>query len=429
MAFGENQLAELEPVTQSRGAAAVKRSIAVFEKGLIISYAVGIRGETPVTVTVTDNLPANWEVGQLGFHPDHEPDSGDAGQSTIRFTVDVTPDEFRMLKVGVRPAPDKPPEAIESDQSFSQPQIERADPIEAEQGGSESTLIDGPSDDESAIEDPSALSSNGGQSAPQSPASSDSAIATSNGAEDSQDDEGILPSDDPIADVGSPSPSGTDADVDPNQADSVTDLFGGFSGENDQGNGSVQTTGSGSIGGTTTASRSADGQSASVSPTEETIGSPIQDEPTVGGASHSPTDESSSVDRPTQSDDLLPRLLDELGDLAPDQRDQLAAHLSDIVGPQLEQSDESTTVRIQQLESQIEEFAAYTDALGELLDQDEPAALLDDVQAELDSLRQEVGALQQDVKEVHDRQDTVEVRIESIISDLEHVIGTRKSTQ
>ena len=412
MAFGENQLAQLEPVTHSRGAAALKRSITVYEQGVIISYAVGARVHDPVTVTISDNLPANWDIGHVAFHPDHHPDDGDAGQRTVRFTVDVEPEEFRIVKVGVRPAPDKDMTELESDQSFSTPQIDAADPADPKHGnGSESTLITGSSGDESPVDDPSVLSSNGGYSAPSPPgAAQDRAGTGEQGTAESGDGGGILPARDPDTDQESLTTAGPFPDVDPEDADSLSELFGGFKGKSstgDDGKGGVPS------GNRSDGAGSADG----IESTGESIDSPPVDDQRVGLDPQSPTSDTGPESRP-----LIPRLIDELDTLSPDHRNRLADQLATLIERRsASQPTESTTVRVQQLESRFEEFDAYIDALGDLLDRDDPAGLLEDLQADLDSLGEAVDALQEEIEAVNVRQDTFEVQIESIISDLEYL--------
>lgn len=412
MSFGENRLAELEPITRSRGAAAIKRSIAIYSQGLIISYALGVQGSTPVTVTVSDNLPANWDVGEVAFHPNHEPESGSAGQHTIQFSVDVSPEQFRILKVGVRPAPEKSPSELESDQSFTPPQFDSVEPAEPVDGGTESTLIGGASGDESAIEDPAALSSNGGQSAAQpSPSAQSGHGPSSPGTSDSADDGGILPSSNPIADGDPPATTETDPGIDPNEAETIADLFGGFDED------PTPATGSSSR-------RPSDhGATAEASTSPSPINA-IDDSPanggSVDGAQHrTPPTETPTAEAQRPANDLVPRFLDELGDLSPDHRDRLASYLTDLVEPPLPTN--STAVRVEQLESRIEEFVAYTDALGDLLDQADPAELLDHLQTELETIRAELGGLEEEVEAVGQRQDTIEDRLESMASDLEQL--------
>lgn len=410
MAFGDNHVATIDPVTRSREEGAVKRSIAIFEKGVIVSYAVAVTVESTASVEISDTLPGNWDVDTVAFHPEHEPDDGTADRKTVEFTVKVDPEGYRKVKVGARPALDKTVEEVESDQSFSVPQIVNV------------KLVGGPDNDDSGselIDRPSGAS-----------ASADTATASSGatdperggsrgpgGSDESDDSDSILPSEDAVPTVGA-QPSGGAPEVDPEEADSVRDLFGDF-----QEGATTRSSGRGSSptisdSPSTTTQDSRTESTSSVNPTAGDTGDIPVVQPAEGSG------------RETRADDLLPQLLDELEGGGPSTAD--LERLQAILNKMIDDGDrsgqaQSTTVRVEKLEAKLEEFEAYTEALGDLVDSDDPADLLADIRTELDALRQEVSALQQDVKEVHDRQDTVEVRIESIVSDLENLLGSPQS--
>lgn len=411
MAFGDNHVATIDPVTRSRDDGAVKRSIAVFEKGVIVSYAVAVTGAATALVKISDTLPANWDVDTVAFHPEHEPDDGTADRNTVEFTVRADPDQYRMVKVGARPALDKTVSEIESDQSFSVPQIVDVDPVrggDAADGGP--PLIDGPPGTVTADDSPS-------PAADASQPTNDAGDGGDAGPAEADDSDGILPADDAVATVGA-DPSTNAPEVDPDEADSVRDLFGGFQDAARPG-----------------ASRHdpspTDGRSPASPNQDSPTASPTAGRPPSPGAGSAPAGESAAgTRRQPHADGLLPSLLDELegGDPSPADLDRLRAVLGQLLdGATRNDHDQSTAVRIERLESKLEEFEAYTDALGKLVDVDDPAAQLADNRAELESLSQEVSALRQDVKAIHDRQDTLDVRIESIVSDLEHLVGSQHS--
>lgn len=77
-------------VTASDGPATVERSVTVKGEGVIVELSIAT--DAPATVRVTDDLPAAVGPDQVGFHPDHTPETGEATADCVAFEVDVAPE-------------------------------------------------------------------------------------------------------------------------------------------------------------------------------------------------------------------------------------------------------------------------------------------------------------------------------------------------
>ncbi|MFC7176385.1 hypothetical protein [Halosegnis marinus] len=87
-----------ESVTTTDGPARVERSVTVKGEGVIVELSV--TADAPATVRVTDDLPAAVGPDQVGFHPDHTPETGEATAECVAFEAEVTPDDPLTIVYG-----------------------------------------------------------------------------------------------------------------------------------------------------------------------------------------------------------------------------------------------------------------------------------------------------------------------------------------
>jgi hypothetical protein len=78
------------PGTASDGPVTVERSITVKEEGVIVELTA--HAEAPTTVRITDELPATVGPNEVGFHPDHAPDEGEATDELVTIEGSVAPE-------------------------------------------------------------------------------------------------------------------------------------------------------------------------------------------------------------------------------------------------------------------------------------------------------------------------------------------------
>jgi hypothetical protein len=78
------------PGTASDGPVTVERSITVKEEGVIVELTA--RAEAPTTVRITDELPATVGPNEVGFHPDHAPDESEATDELVTIEGSVAPE-------------------------------------------------------------------------------------------------------------------------------------------------------------------------------------------------------------------------------------------------------------------------------------------------------------------------------------------------
>jgi len=79
-------MSESNTVVAADGPVTVERDITVKPEGVIVE--VSIRATEEATVEITDDLPAAVGPDQVGFHPEHTPETGEA--STDRVTVETS---------------------------------------------------------------------------------------------------------------------------------------------------------------------------------------------------------------------------------------------------------------------------------------------------------------------------------------------------
>jgi predicted nucleic acid-binding Zn-ribbon protein len=78
------------PGAAGDGPVTVERSITVKEEGVIVELTA--RAEAPTAVRITDELPATVGPNEVGFHPDHAPDEGEATDELVTVEGSVDPD-------------------------------------------------------------------------------------------------------------------------------------------------------------------------------------------------------------------------------------------------------------------------------------------------------------------------------------------------
>ncbi|MFB6137148.1 MAG: hypothetical protein ABEJ42_02250, partial [Halobacteriaceae archaeon] len=90
------------PVTVSGDRASVERSIERKPDGVTAEYTVRPTAATTVEVAVVEEILSGIPSDDIGFHPDHEPDTWSVEDNDVRFEATVAPGESYTTVLGVR---------------------------------------------------------------------------------------------------------------------------------------------------------------------------------------------------------------------------------------------------------------------------------------------------------------------------------------
>lgn len=385
MAFNQDSTAtDLDPIRVEGDRLTVDRALVVRESGIIATLRITPHDELPVKFQIIDPLPAVFDVEELGFHPDFEPDHGriEDHQVIIAGLLDTT--EPKVVKYGLCPARSRPPDEVASAQANNPPSIELSD------------VVDPSSRDDVDFETPAIARGDTASEGLYSsfkrsvfgpeidrPASTDSPAPEEGKTEAERAAEAVS---DAITDLEA---SADDPDF-ASEPESVEDLFNQAEAWNltDEAGGSEPST---------TDHDPAEGQA---------------------GTSHSGTS-------------VVEQLISELRhtEASQTERRALAEELNTLLETEDRSLPRSTSVRLERVESRMEEFSAYTDALRELIDEHGTAsefvtAINDDLgalESAIDALEDDLDATTDDLADIEAEQsalstdvDTLEETIESV---------------
>ena len=102
---GRHETAENLPpqVTVERGPVGVRRRVERDEMPVpVVRYTLRSIHDTPVAVTLTDQLPTGVAPEDIGFHPDHDPSGWTVTDETVRYERRVAPDSTVETLYGLR---------------------------------------------------------------------------------------------------------------------------------------------------------------------------------------------------------------------------------------------------------------------------------------------------------------------------------------
>ncbi|WP_049970686.1 ICP22 family protein [Haladaptatus cibarius] len=381
-----------------------------------IRFEVRSDCDDAVTVRVTDRIPDDFPMDNVGFHPEYENENWTAYKDhRVQFERTLEPSEELTTVYGIRLTDWQDAESF-----LIEPELEEVAPVtngastETEGRMEEHTITDIVSEDSSqVVRDVIAGDSSG------LPGLGDSGENT-----------------DPLADASTSDPL-AEASSDP-LAETADEPV-------------------------SEAVESADAAEAADEPSTETAADPLS-ESTMGEEeteSEAPfadddgeiLDESDeSVDSPDSTDDVLaepddadilePPAEDEAVEVeqsaSPPRPGSVAAALADeiragevsdadlkLIQQELDlDTPESTNVRIRHLQSRVDDLSAYTEALEEFIDDNGTAqTVIDGFECEVEALRDELGAMDDDIESAKDEGAQARARVADLETDLEELDG------
>lgn len=402
------------------GALRDEREIEVQDSSIVVTHRISATSPKAVQFRLIDPFPGQFDIDEIGFHPDYEPANGWLLFDEAVISGVVTPDEPVVVKYGLRPESPPLTDEVEQRQATAKPSIELSMGVD-DAGAAEADL------------ETASMTRSSTSSEPAEPETSEfveeldwriremekraeSPSAIAEGADRGEDERlaDTAPAEEPKSAVD----PGTDEDGESSGADGLDrgDEFdqsrpnAGAGGDPFDDRVRDAATGSGGIGGE------------------------------QAGSEHSEGETQAEADRePTTRPDASPveRLIDELesGDLTDDQRERLGDRLQDLLA-EPDRSDRSAEVRLEHLESEMQRFSAYADALEAIIETHGPAeeflssvrgdiadleASVEDLQTVVDrarssrnSQRERLGTLADELGKVESRQSRLHDEVESL---------------
>lgn len=384
----------IEMLTVSDENIAVEEQLSRKNGGWVISFTLTSKREHSMAVRISVPMPDEPTRQDVGFHPRHEPQTWGIRDGILTFEDTVPADEPLQILLGIVLTEDVT-------LSLSEPTIDLSQPIESgedEESRSEESPIFrsnsvGVADEASAPSEPAPSTDgpDGGPDSDDSAADLDEAGESSDTQPAPSADEGPSLEDafdlDHLSEISEEIevPPADDASVDseaspdtgsPSQED---DIFGDFQ------------------------SATADEEEATVDTAEE------------------PTSSAEPAPEAGSADDVLSMLIEQLESSDPDD-DEVKALREQLIP----ESQKSVDVRMQHIQSRMDDLAAYTGALEGLINKhgtasefmSEIESELDDVSAEIEAVRSETAAADNDRQAIRDRLSGVESTVEEVDDDL-----------
>lgn len=371
----------IEPMEVWNGVLRDVREVTQRDPAVVVTHRIVATSPTSVRFQIVDPFPAEFDLDEIGFHPNFEPDHGrlDTGQAVITGVAE--PEQELLVKYGFEPQRQLDSDAVQRVQQRTKPAIEMATKV----ADSEADDLD--------LETASMTRSSSGAPPPDAESSNpfsdiqrriEEKEADAWGA-DSTEEGGL--DDDPMVDPSSAEEETETADVAGSgveESSAVDDLFEAAGAaelaespevrvpDSERGGDSLDDTEPDAAG------------AASSGPLEDEV-----TEPNDGGA------ESMSESDPDEDPAVVQALIDQLeaNRLTDEQRRQLADQLGSVLDER-DRERRSTEVRLGHLESQLQRFEAYADALEAVIDVHGPA------QEFLSEVRDDIAALESSVDDI-----------------------------
>ncbi|WP_254831020.1 hypothetical protein [Haloglomus salinum] len=438
------------------GPVTLHRTVERLDQGIVVTYELTAEADTPVAVDLTQPLPDELAMADVGFRTDAAPGEWSVDGETVHGTGTVPDDEAVEYVLGL-----KLPEAPDRLPTFPEPDLSDADAGTA-------------AADATADSEPGAAAESDDDTEPEAGAST---AAT----DETPDDEGT--------DTGDDDGPALVGNTDGALAESVRQVIGD---DSDEGNGTPgtaatdggpETVGAGGSGDTPaprgTPEDTDSGLEAAVAAVESELDEAADDplsagndtadedppeldlsppEPDAaegdeeaettekeGGAAEEPDAGGSTADAPhdgesTGTTAAAGARVDELADrlAAADEADQRAIRsalgLDDEGGAD---HGGTVTVRLEQLESRLSAFEAYEDALADFIEDTgtvesvaatatEAAEAAEELQAEVADLREEVAAARESVEEASEERAALREDVAALRADVEEARGLRQ---
>jgi len=453
------------------------RTVERLDRGIVVTYELTTETGAPAAIDLTQTLPDELAVADVGFRTDAAPGEWSVDDETVTGTGTVPADEAVEYVLGL-----KLPEAPDRLPTFPEPELS-----DAETAAAETTSEAGPdamatADSTAAPEpDTTATESDDGDAEPTPGAEEPTTAAGETPADDGTDegdDDGpalVGNTDGALAesvrqvigddsDGGDGTPGATATDGGPETVEA-----GGSEGTPAP-RGTPEDTGSGleaavaavesELDGAADDTLSADGDTTDEEPPELDL-SPPEPDATEAGEGEGTTDEergateetdadgstvdASHVEETTGTTAAAGAGVDELADrlATADEADRRAVRRALGLDGGGEDDDGegghggTVTVRLEQLESRLSAFEAYEDALADFIEDTgtvesvaatatEAAEAAEELQAEVADLREEVAAARESVEEASEERAALREDVDALRADVEEARGLRQ---
>jgi predicted nucleic acid-binding Zn-ribbon protein len=383
----------IEMVTVSDENIAVEEQLSRKNGGWVISFTLTSKRDRSIAVRISVPMPDEPTRQDVGFHPRHEPQTWGIRDGILTFEDTVPSDEPLQILLGIVLVEDVT-------LSLSEPRIDLSQPIESAE------------DEEMPSEEAPLFRSNSVDvadepSAPSGPApSNDGPVDQHDPADSPADlDEEAVTSDSqaaPSIDEGPSLEEAFDLDHLEEISESIEELPEDNMGVNSEESAETEP------------SRPDDGvfgDFESATDDEEEAVVETAEEPTLSAEQAPETDH----------DDVLTKLVEQLESSDPE--DDAVEALREQLRPE---SQKSMDVRMQHIQSRMDDLDAYTEALEGLINEHGTASEfmskieteLDDLSAEIEAVRSETAAADNDRQEIRNRLSGVESSIEEVDDDL-----------
>jgi len=380
---------EIDPITIEGEHIAVERSLIVRDSGIIATIRITPLETPPIKYQLVDPFPGAFDVEEIGFHPDHQPSHGRVDPHEIVIGGVLETEDGQIVKYGLCPLDGESPEMVRSVQSDNLPAIGLEEAIES--ATADDVEFETPAIEETT--DRGGLYSSFKRSVFGRAPADTTVVSSHASATDTTDSEEAAEAvAEAISDLES---EADDASAAPTEGpDTVEELFG-----QDE-------------------------------PNEAPDRGPRDEVRTEDVSTATPSDQ--PINGPDAS--VIDRLIAELrtGAAADDRRDALAEELDSLLGAEDQPLPRSIEVRLQQMESRMEEFSAYTSALRDLIDEHGTASeFITEIHEELEQLDTEIAGVRDtleqtttDLQALEEAHHDVEAHVESLDESFDEMAET-----
>lgn len=374
-----------------------RREVTRRDSTIVVTHRITTTSPTTVQFQILDPLPAEFDIAEFGFHPDFEPGHGRIGPDRVVISGVAEPEQEIVVKYGIQPERQPRVADIEALQGTAKPSIE----MSIEVVGTETD----PTDLKSA-----AMTRSSSEVASANTESDDRFSDIGRRLEERESD--AWGSDVPAQNEPEDDSKNVTSQIEFDETESPTDdssyiqdLF-----DEDVDTGSeeppeqpIQYSGHGD---------DPFGKSGSDASVASSIAS------SEGGDTDEDADESATATEASSYDDgsVVEALISELhpDHLTDEQRRQFGEQLREVLSA-AEQDRRSTTVRLAHLESQLQRFESYADAMGAIIDEHGPAEeFLSEVREDISSVEAMIDQLHRDMETASDARNSQRKRLNAL---------------
>lgn len=114
----------IDPIERDNELIGTRRELELRELGVVVTHRITGWSRSPVQFQLFDPLPGEFEIDNIGFHPEYPPEHGRIDHETAVISGVVEPDQVLEIKYGICPTYPEPPEEVQRIQSSRRPSIE-----------------------------------------------------------------------------------------------------------------------------------------------------------------------------------------------------------------------------------------------------------------------------------------------------------------